>query len=549
MHVGASSNAAWLSLFAATISFISAIDAAPLTKGDTDITKTNGVKAKDDAACTAIGQFPTAIDGACVSCSSQFPGASACTVTAATRCSTGSLSAGACVTVCAISTFSFNGICTACTSKYQRAAACTTTGATKCNSGFLIGGQCARVCPTGFVNAASTRTCMPCTKFDTLAATCSAGKITTCVPGAYLNAAKNDCIACNTVNKFASACSSSTIVTACTAPYTVSTDKKSCVLGTAWSVYLLSSIPDTPYQANTRSPGSCGNRAVGKGAQVAVFDSDSSTCYASTSNTSVSTMANLVWDIDSTTIVYGTCKKNNALNPFAKARCRDVILTTSSCNLVFDRSLCSTLFTPCAGDQFRNYNGICQDCDDVYDDSLTCDIFNGATSCVAGDYLTNGTCSSCSDFDPNAASCSADGTVDGCNDGWVVSGNSCVVDGSDVAQVGLDTAWSYYPDSSIHNLASLTVLNTNSPDQYDCAESVYDSNFTMAVFDPTSHSCYAANATTALTKSITDVDGASVFVIEVCAANQAQVPTEQGSTCYDIKLDSASCQVNGGSCN
>ncbi|SCV67487.1 BQ2448_5098 [Microbotryum intermedium] len=356
-------------------------------------------------------------------------------------------------------------------------------------------------------------------------------------------------MACNTVNMFASACSSPTVVTACIGPYTVSADKKSCVLGTAWSIYLLSSIPDTPYQSNIRSPGACGNRAVAKGAQVAVFDSGSLTCYASTANNSVSTMANLEWDLDSTTIVYGTCKKNNVLNPAARGRCHDVILTTSACNLVADKSTCSTLFAPCEGDQFRNYNGICQDCDEVYDGALTCDIFNGATSCIAGDYLTNGTCSSCSDFDPNAANCSADGTVDSCNDGWVLSGNTCIADTSSVPQIGLDTAWSYYPDSSISNLAALAVFNTNSTDQYDCAESVYDSNFTMAVFGPTSQKCYATNATNTLTNSIIDLDGASVFVIEVCAANQAQVPYNQGNTCYDITLDSESCQVNGGSCN
>ncbi|SCV67486.1 BQ2448_5097 [Microbotryum intermedium] len=218
MRMGQSSTtAACLGLLSATVSFISVADAAPVPKGKNAVTEQSVVKAKDDVACSALGQFPVAVNGACVSCSSQFPGASACTATAATRwsvaklhgtcvlarwtrltslrffsllhhdSSTGFLSAGACVAICPSSTSNVNNVCTACITKFAGAATCTSTAATRCNSGFLTGGQCASVCRTGFVNAASTRPCVPCTKFDNLAVTCSAGKIATCVPGAYVS--------------------------------------------------------------------------------------------------------------------------------------------------------------------------------------------------------------------------------------------------------------------------------------------------------------------------------------------------------------------------
>ncbi|SCV67464.1 BQ2448_5079 [Microbotryum intermedium] len=98
-------------------------------------------------------------------------------------------------------------------------------------------------------------------------------------------------------------------------------------------------------------------------------------------------------------------------------------------------------------------------------------------------------------------------------------------------------------------VASLSVLNTNSTDQYDCAEAIYASNMTMGAFDPVAGNCFAANATAPILSSITDVDGASVFVIETCATNQASVPTDQGNTCYDLTLDDQSCQVNGQPCS
>ncbi|SCZ93827.1 BZ3500_MvSof-1268-A1-R1_Chr6-3g08911 [Microbotryum saponariae] len=414
------------------------------------------------------------------------------------------------------------------------------------NTGFLSAGKCASVCPTGFVNAPSTRTCVTCNRFDNLAATCTAGKIATCNSGAYLklNSGQNDCVACTSVNSFATTCSSATVVTACTAPYTVSADKKSCVLGSAWSYYLASSIPDVSYDSNVQTPIICGRGAVSKGSQVAVFDTSSLTCF-STSSSATAAVPKLTWDADSTVMVLGSCKTNNALIPSAKARCRDVTLTASSCTLTADKSACSTLLTRCTGSQFRNFNGICQDCASTYQDSLTCDLFNGATTCIDGDFLNNGTCSSCSTFDPNAASCAANGTVSDCNNGWVLSGNACVVDTSAPASA-VDTAWSYYPDSMV---ASLSVLNTDSADQYDCAEAIYASNLTMGAFDPVAGNCYAANATDPILSSITDVDGASVFVIETCAANQASVPTDQGNTCYDLTLDDQSCQVNGQSCS
>ncbi|SCV70193.1 BQ2448_1587 [Microbotryum intermedium] len=526
----------------AVLSLTSVIDAAAIHAPKTDALQR---RAQKITTCRGTGEYPIPQNNQCKPCSFKFPGASTCSATAALRCRTGYLSAGVCVTTSPASTFNSNGVCTPCSTRFAGAATCTSSSATKCNTGFLSGGKCPSVCPTGFVNAPSTRTCVACNRFDNLAATCSAGKIATCAAGAYLNSAQNDCISCTSVNSFATTCSSASVITACSAPYTVSSDKKTCVLGSGWSYYLASSIPDVPYDSNVQTPVICGRGAVGEGSQVAVFDSNSLTCFSSSTSPS-SELPELVWDADSTVMVLGSCKTNNALVPAAKSRCRDVTLTPSSCTLTADRSPCSDLFTTCSGSQFRNFDGVCQECGTAYQDALTCDIFSGATTCIAGDYLNNGTCTSCSNFDPNAASCSAHGTLSACNNGWVLaSNNTCLVDTSATA-TAVDNSWSYYPDSLI---SSLTVLNNNSTDQYDCAEAVYASNFTLAAFDPVTNNCYVTNATTTITESITDVAGASVFVIDTCAANQANVPSDQGNNCYDTMLDDQLCQVNGQPCS
>ncbi|SGY15395.1 BQ5605_C013g07358 [Microbotryum silenes-dioicae] len=544
-------------------------------------------RANKITTCRGTGEYPIPQNNQCKPCSFKFPGASTCSATAALRCRTADnrdrsffLSISG-VTTCPASTFNGNGECLACSSKFPGAATCTSSAATKwsvlwaalttkhhskltsglllhfhSNTGYLSSGKCASVCPTGFVNAPSTRTCVACNRFDNLALTCSAGKIATCAAGAYLNSAQNDCIACTSVNRFATTCSSASVITACSAPYSVSADKNNCVLGSGWSYYLASSIPDVPYTSNVQTPVICGRRAVSEGSQVAVFDSNSLTCFSTSASTSTE-LSELVWDTDSAVMVLGSCKTNNAIMPAAKSRCRDVTLTASSCTLTADRSACSGLFRTCSGSQFRNFDGVCQECATAYQDALTCDIFSGATTCIDGDYLNNGTCTSCSTFDPNAASCAANGTLSACNNGWVLSNNSCTVDTSATASV-LDNSWSYYPDSLI---SSLTVLNNNSIDQYDCVEAVYAANFTLAAFDPTSNNCYVTNASTNITESITDVSGASVFVIDTCAANEANesdpillaplhpVPSDQGNACYDVTIDEQSCQVNGQPCS
>ncbi|KDE07105.1 hypothetical protein MVLG_02675 [Microbotryum lychnidis-dioicae p1A1 Lamole] len=477
--------------------------------------------------CRGTGQYPLPQKNVCKPCSWKFPGASVCSATAALRCATGYLSNGLCVTRCPASTFIGNGACSPCSIKFPGAATCDANAATKCTIGYLSGGKCSSVCPAGFVNAPSTRTCVTCNRFDNLAATCTAGKIATCKSGAYLNSKQNSCVPCNSVNDFASTCSSATVVTACIAPYMVLSDKRSCVLGSTWSYYLAASIPDVPYQSNVQTPTICGRNAVGEGSQVAVFDTSSLTCFA-TSTSGASLLPNLIWDADSTVLVYGTCKTNNLIARAARARCRDVTLTPTSCTLA-NRASCSSLSTPCLGSQFRNFNGVCQECDTAYSESRTCDLFDGATSCIDGTFLVNGTCSSCAVFDPNASECSSNGNLGGCNAGWVLSNNTCVVDTTSSGQ-NAETVWSFYFNSTIQGLP---VVSRNASDQFACADDVLVANYTLGAYDASGKICWANNATRTLTGSETDSVGASIYLITHCATTNRTVE----SNCYEIVTD------------
>ncbi|SCZ93824.1 BZ3500_MvSof-1268-A1-R1_Chr6-3g08909 [Microbotryum saponariae] len=477
--------------------------------------------------CHGTGQYPLPQKNVCKPCSWKFPGASVCSATAALRCATGYLSNGLCVTRCPASTFIGNGACSPCSSKFPGAATCVANAATKCTIGYLSGGKCSSVCPAGFVNAPSTRTCVTCNRFDKLAVTCTAGKIATCNSGAYLDSKQNSCVPCNSVSDFASTCSSATVVTACIAPYMVSSDKRSCVLGSSWSYYLAASIPDVPYESNVQTPTICGRNAVGEGSQVAVFDTSSLTCFA-TSTSGASLLPNLIWDADSTVLVYGTCKTNNLIARAARARCRDVTLTPTSCTLA-SRASCSTLSTPCLGSQFRNFNGVCQECDTAYSESRTCDLFDGATSCIDGTFLVNGTCSSCAVFDPNASECSSNGNLGGCNAGWVLSNNTCVVDTSSSGQ-NAETVWSFYFNSTVQGLP---VVSRNASDQFACADDVLVANYTLGAYDASGKTCWANNATHTLTGSETDSVGASVYLITPCATTNRTLDTN----CYNIVTD------------
>ncbi|SCV67466.1 BQ2448_5077 [Microbotryum intermedium] len=531
------------------LSFTAAVEAAAIVPQKMAVVRRAASRV---TTCRGTGQYFLPQKNVCKPCSWKFPGASVCSATAALRCATGYLSNGLCVMRCPASTFIGNGVCSPCSTTFPGAATCNSNSATKCTIGYLSGGKCSSACPTGFVNAPSTRTCVTCNRFDNLAATCTAGKIARPAtreltpPAPHLNlreeylsmqldSAQNSCVPCNSVSDFASTCSSATAVTACITPYMVSSDKRSCVLGSTWSYYLASSIPDVPYDSNVQTPTICGRTAVGEGFQVAIFDTSSLTCFA-TSTSAASLISNLIWDADSTVFVYGTCKTNNAIARAARARCRDVTLTPTSCTLA-NRASCLTLSTPCLGSQFRNFNGVCQECDTAYSESRTCDLFNGATSCIDGTFLANGTCISCVAFDPNASECSANGTLGGCNAGWVLSSNTCVVDTSIPSQ-NAQTVWSFYFNSTIKGLP---VVSRNASDQYACADDVFMANYTLGAYDASAKTCWANNATNTLTGSETDSVGASVYLVIPCATtNQTMGEFQQSGAAFPIRagLDS-----------
>lgn len=524
--------------------------------------------------CTAVGQYPTPQNGACKPCSWKFgAGAAACTTTKVTRCSTGLIATGAtsCVAQCPVTAFASSGVCKTCSSKFPSALTCTSSKATSCSTGYLnpTTFKCAATCPSGYVNVAKTKTCTACSVYDTNAASCSAGKIASCNSGTYLNSAKTACVACSTVNPNALTCTSATSISLCASPYTVSTNKQTCNIGSTWSYYLSSSIPDVDYSLSTTNAALCGRNAVSVQKPVAEFDSSSNLCYSAPSLTPA-VIQTLTWDTDSSVFIYGTCKSNNAIIPDAKARCYDATLTATSCTLS-TRASCTTLMGTCDGDQFRNYNGLCQDCASAYDDSLTCDIFNGATSCIDGDYVLPGTgedaasntCASCTDFDLNAATCTytaADQShlITGCNAGWVVdaTNNVCIVDTSAVPTT-VSNAWSYYMDSSVATGATTPLTGTFN-DAFDCAEAAYDQGFTLSSYDDTATAgTFVCNAitpadvpsTNALLAAIVENDdgGAAVMAIGTCSDNEDGASDIANSSCFDITLDSMSCTLADGS--
>ena len=276
------------------------------------------------------------------------------------------------------------------------------------------------------------------------------------------------------------------------------------------------------------------------------YDPDSNNCYESSAlnNTIVS---ELVWDDDSSVFVYGSCATNNKLvSSDAKARCYDAIMTSTACTISDSGSACTTLLNDCDGDQFRNVNGLCQDCQAVYDDALTCDIYNGATTCIDGDYVNNGTCSDCADFDTNAALCTADGQIQDCNYGYVPStdGTSCIVNTDMPASTQLQNAWSYYMDSFVGNL---TQFQTDSvTDQFDCAEQVWSAGVAMSAFDAGSGVCFSATPTADLLAEITEFDGNSVIVIDTCSDNSGSVSDGESDVCYDVSIDGDSCTLADG---
>ncbi len=155
----------------------------------------------------------------------------------------------------------------------------------------------------------------------------------------------------------------------------------------------------------------------------------------------------------------------------------------------------------------------------MYDDALTCDIYNGATTCIDGDYVNNGTCSQCTDFDANAALCTADGQLQECNYGFAVAADntSCVASTDMPASTQLQNAWSYYMDSFVGNLTQFQADSV--ADQYDCAEQVWTAGSSMSAWDANSSICFYANSTTDLLAEIAEYDGNSVIVMDTCADN------------------------------
>jgi hypothetical protein len=311
------------------------------------------------------------------------------------------------------------------------------------------------------------------------------------------------------------------------------------VVGSAWSYYLSSSIPNIPYYSNVNSALTCAKNTASIGSQIAEFDTSSQTCYSQQASSGL--LQSLIWDADTNVMVLGTCQTNDLIIPAAKGRCYDVTLTATSCTLA-NKAQCSTLLVSCTGSQFQNYDGICQDCSSAYQDATTCDI-NGANSCIDGDFLLAGTCSSCDQFDVNSASCDSTGTLFSCNTGWVLQDNACVVDNS-AGPVVLDNSWSYYVDSFV---TGQTAINTNSIDMFDCVEGAYDQTLTFATFDVPSNTCYAVNETSGIEAAIESLIGNAVFLLDTCEANSAQVGDAATSNCYDVIIDSDSCTNEDGS--
>ena len=507
----------------------------------------SGLEARSTKTCRGSGEYPTPINGVCKPCSYKFSGASTCSTSAALKCKTGYLSSGKCVSSCPASTFASSGKCASCSSKFSGAATCTAAGATKCSTGYLTSaGKCAATCPTNYIGIASSKKCAACSTVNG-AASCSKGKVATCDSGFYLNSAKTACVKCTNIDANAVTCTSGSVITSCQSPFSVASNKKTCHLGSTWSFYLSSTLPDIDYASDKSSAVLCGRNTVANSMPLATYDPDTNNCYESASLNST-VVSELVWDDDSSVFVYGSCATNNKLVPTdAKARCYDAIMTATACTLTDSSAACTTLLNDCDGDQFRNIDGLCQDCQAVYDDALTCDIYNGATTCIDGDYVNNGTCSGCTDFDANAATCETDGTVDSCNYGYTVAtnGTACVVDTDMPASTQLQNAWSYYMDSFVGNLTQFVTDSVT--DQFDCAEQVWSANLTMSAWDATSSTCYSATESDVLLAELAEYDGNSVIVMNTCSDNSASVSDDENDVCYDVSIDGDSCTLDDGS--
>ncbi len=170
-------------------------------------------------------------------------------------------SAGKCVTTCPASQFNNNGSCKSCSSKFSGAATCTASGATKCSTGYLLNGKCLATCSTGYIGIASTKKCAAC---DTVAGalTCAKGKVATCDTPYYVNSKGSACVKCSNIDPNALTCASGVHINTCQAPFTVASNKKTCHLGSSWSMYLSSTIPDVDYANSKSSAVLCGRNSV-----------------------------------------------------------------------------------------------------------------------------------------------------------------------------------------------------------------------------------------------------------------------------------------------